>query len=1289
MRIFVSSTFRDLRAERDAAVEALRRAQLVPWGMELFVSEPATPLQVALDQLQLSDAVVLIIGFRAGSLIPEDPNLTYTAAEFRRALALGRPIFVFLKTEAGSWRNEETTAALKDALDEFKQTVLDSGVTPAYFDTPDRLQVELLLAMEKWNAEGRPGARLVFTTIKEFFAPYESPSPRLFDFNQTLRGRDSEIEALNQFLAAPEPIIGVLTGRGGIGKSKLLHDWTWGLGATKILYVREDGEWHHEAAKEIPAGDVVIVADDAHRLDFLDELLIAVRDVHERQRIKVVLCSRPSGIGSIDAALAVRFEPDQVRRFPLLERVRHRNVIELAEESLGPGHIQYASALAAVSADTPLVTVVGGRLVARGDIPPALLVNEEDFRHQVFDRFSAEYERLLPPGPVNWRSLLNLIAAISPLAPTNKKFLEPAAELLRARPDEILNAVDQLERHGLLLRGGRLIRIVPDLLSDFLLEGACLTVGGTSTGFADVVFQEFQPEFLSRLLRNLGELDWRITQRNGDHASGLLLEQIWSEIDGLFEAADAGGRVQFLKALNETALSQPTRVMRLIRRAMTTEAVTTVLFSDWKLTQEDVIREIPPLLRFTALHSDHFQEAADILWELAQRDSRAPNQHPEHAQRALKDLAEYGRYKPVIINDRMADLASRLSQRAGAFERSFTPLDIADKLLAKEGQFTESEGFTISFGGFALNYPAIRPIREKTIRLVESCLQSENAKVARRAVDSIAYILSGFLPAIVRQATPEEIVWQDEERMVALQIIETRLRTERRVPVIRQIRSVLRRVRPRNNENPIGQRISTILAGAPPSDDLVIFDAFSTGEWELDPEFDSIEEAGRARRAKLLRGIELFRQKYPAPAQQVEALIQLGTDGESSGTEIGNRCYDFIDELCADFAFGDEFLGYLMGGDAHALLAQMISVPLRRLRAIDPGRYRDVAVLAAAHTNMNIAYGTANAVSYGPGLTAPIPEDFAVLAVLAHHPNLLVRHLTFTGIRRIGAHVTYERDAVNLLISSDIADDSRMADEMCGAVDYAGIPLANLSQADIRALLQKLVATREIDDHHVGRFLAWVGQHCPTQLCEFVIRRLDRYAELEDSRETRSYTPAPHHHFGGAFRSLQGTPHYQEFLIQLRDRFVSQPNQRYWLRELFWSIGTLDNTTLGAIDELLHSGHNEGLKAAIGLLAGAPPELALSHPAFAVHVIEECARVGQELGDEAASTLIGNAHTGGFQRVPGQPSPKYLMMKDRSAALRGSFDRGSVGYSIFSRLHDSALAALDRERVDDEQIEFN
>jgi hypothetical protein len=205
-----------------------------------------------------------------------------------------------------------------------------------------------------------------------------------------------------------------------------------------VLYVKEDAEWHPEAAKEIPAGDVLIVVDDAHRFEFLDKLLVLSRSLTQRQKVKVLLGTRPSGLGQIDAMLSVRFGSAEVSRFPQLERMPQQGVRELALEVLGAEHAQHAAA--AVSADTPLVTVVGGRLIARGDLSPALLANEEDFRHEVFNKFSAEYEQLLPAGAVDWRTLLNLVAAVSPVSPSANQFVDAAAEILRIRPDEVRSA---------------------------------------------------------------------------------------------------------------------------------------------------------------------------------------------------------------------------------------------------------------------------------------------------------------------------------------------------------------------------------------------------------------------------------------------------------------------------------------------------------------------------------------------------------------------------------------------------------------------------------------------------------------------------------------------------------------------------------------------------------------------------------------------------------------------------------------------------------------------------------
>ena len=105
MKLFVSSTFRDLRPERDATIATLQRSNFLAIGMEYFASEPDSPLEVALRHLAESDAMILLIGFRAGSMIPSD-TITYTGAEFEQARDRGIPMFVFIKTRGGTWVND-------------------------------------------------------------------------------------------------------------------------------------------------------------------------------------------------------------------------------------------------------------------------------------------------------------------------------------------------------------------------------------------------------------------------------------------------------------------------------------------------------------------------------------------------------------------------------------------------------------------------------------------------------------------------------------------------------------------------------------------------------------------------------------------------------------------------------------------------------------------------------------------------------------------------------------------------------------------------------------------------------------------------------------------------------------------------------------------------------------------------------------------------------------------------------------------------------------------------------
>jgi hypothetical protein len=113
LKVFLSSTFLDLVGERKAVLEALHKKSASTLAMEYFVATPTTPRETALEKLRNSDVMVLVIGFKAGTLLPDGSGSTYTSAEYDELLRLGKELLVFVKQKQRgkqrppSWRNDE------------------------------------------------------------------------------------------------------------------------------------------------------------------------------------------------------------------------------------------------------------------------------------------------------------------------------------------------------------------------------------------------------------------------------------------------------------------------------------------------------------------------------------------------------------------------------------------------------------------------------------------------------------------------------------------------------------------------------------------------------------------------------------------------------------------------------------------------------------------------------------------------------------------------------------------------------------------------------------------------------------------------------------------------------------------------------------------------------------------------------------------------------------------------------------------------------------------------------
>jgi hypothetical protein len=97
-QVFLSSTFRDLRDERQAALEAILELGHFPAGMEAFPAADATPWELIETIIADSDYYVLIVGGKYGSTGPD--GISYTEMEFNLAEKLKKPILAFIHGES-------------------------------------------------------------------------------------------------------------------------------------------------------------------------------------------------------------------------------------------------------------------------------------------------------------------------------------------------------------------------------------------------------------------------------------------------------------------------------------------------------------------------------------------------------------------------------------------------------------------------------------------------------------------------------------------------------------------------------------------------------------------------------------------------------------------------------------------------------------------------------------------------------------------------------------------------------------------------------------------------------------------------------------------------------------------------------------------------------------------------------------------------------------------------------------------------------------------------------------
>lgn len=138
IRVFVSSTYLDLKLEREAVAEAIDSI-VVPGikfeskGMENFFASNNSPLEYAKDVIDQCDYYVLLIGARYGT-IPEGSELSYTEQEYDYAMAKEIPILAFIHSKPSKFQKKFLDKENKPLLDKFITKVKGNKKTLKYWD---------------------------------------------------------------------------------------------------------------------------------------------------------------------------------------------------------------------------------------------------------------------------------------------------------------------------------------------------------------------------------------------------------------------------------------------------------------------------------------------------------------------------------------------------------------------------------------------------------------------------------------------------------------------------------------------------------------------------------------------------------------------------------------------------------------------------------------------------------------------------------------------------------------------------------------------------------------------------------------------------------------------------------------------------------------------------------------------------------------------------------------------------------------------------------------------------
>lgn len=1276
MKIFISSTYSDLIEERKAAHETIRKLGYEPVWMEDFAANSKHPREVCLEKVRECDSVMLLLGSSYGSSRDERTGLSYTHLEYRTARETQIPVLAFIKKpEQGRWESAETEEEARKHHIDFKDDV-EQHVLRKSFSSLRELENVIQAAIHNHAREhgwiGTP--RSAFQMVEQFYQPFLNPD-RLFHHTLPLIGREPYLQALIDF-SSSEKQVALLPGSDGIGKSRLLLE-----ALRKVDTAQQDlkvfvlsSPYTAANEHELPGGKILIGVDDAQSRDIksIDALFRMVRSYSDR--IKLIVAIRPDQLDEVrQQLLLATFQPKEILEFRPLQGIE--NPVALAEAILGQQDLNRIHQLVTLASDSPLIMVIAGELLKRGQIRHTLLASShEDFCREVVLRYqlaaSSSITSTIPPERV--QKVSSLLAALGPFDISNEPLVAQAATFLQLDIDQFLETLDHLEKAGLALRRRDNYSSAPDAMTYSILEQACFLSSGRPKGFGSRVALAFTKPWQTHALKRLAEVDW-LKGRGQDTG---LLTRFWQQKQEQFSTDTTEDRTVLLQILHDVAYFQPKVALDFVQLALYKPDPTSS--ENHEPIPEQVKLYLPKILGQIAYHINYMKTAINLLWELGKSDSSDMSRSTDHAHHVLVDLSKqrYGRI--VAYYATYLQCVEMWCTEVDAFERGFTPLHIIPSFLARDG----SEGYyfsqtqSIHMQPFYVLPEPMRDIRKRAIHLLASIGQmNERPKLQYHAVEVLRNMI---IRGLIYNNSPElRAQWYKEDRAILAEL--TSLAQKAKSTFLSYSIEYGLRIALKHPDNaPIAEDLRASMAALPLDLDTEFIWYLMHGISAKQFSKEQFEEQVGSDDTTFREVAEHVLRTYPT-AQNIKQKL----DALVSHLALYDQhiVYPNFLQVLTEI---DPVLGHqlcrLVVDDPSSPTADYFTHLVLPLRKWNATTFLDLVRDALHSDNPSLRRGAAYAVYRVTDFT---DEESTILITLIQDADHVVAMGAIYAIHQL------PEEALDTAFSAldqvpFTSEDERVVDATCEALHRRmSNPLWNPIPS-MTSFLQKCVPLPELSEQkHDGlcSFLPECRWRFPQIVANFCLDRVKFRRSLPAKQQTRYESiSCLSTHSASDSRAVneQHSEERYQALCTIRDELLAFDEGEIIKIFAYFANG-YDATALQALSDWLESGVEQKIRLVAKLIQEAPPTFVFDNEAFVERLRSTAAVINKDVSKQMGNALLSSAMPFAFEGIPDLLSNERVQIRDRARQTAYKYPSNSAMHEFYMDLNKEAELRIEMQ----------